>query len=78
MGTKRKPIIGIAGLTRKVDAGIFVCAERAFTGSTNINAVLRNGGIPVILPASSMDQDTEELLSCCDGILFPGGEDLTP
>lgn len=74
----RKPIIGILGLTRKTESVHYVSGEQAFTGSTNVRAILMNGGIPVILPPAAIAEDTESALSCCDGLLFPGGEDMTP
>lgn len=74
----KKPIIGIMGLTRITDPAHFVSGEHAFTGSTNVRAILMNGGIPVIIPAAAVLEDAEAALSFCDGLLFPGGEDMTP
>lgn len=74
----KKPVIGIMGLTRKTDSAHYVGGEQAFTGSTNVRAILKNGGIPVIIPPAAVAEDAEAALSCCDGLLFPGGEDMTP
>ena len=71
-------MIGILGLTRRTDPGLYVSGEHVFTGSTNVRAIQRNGGVPVLIPAASVAEDAEAALSFCDGLLFPGGEDMTP
>jgi putative glutamine amidotransferase len=73
-----KPVIGIIGNTFMTEKGMFNSMERAFVNSDYINAVLRNGGAPVVIPASSVMEDVEESMTFCDGILFPGGEDIQP
>ena len=71
-------MIGILGLTRRTDPGLYVSGEHVFTGSTNVRAIQINGGVPVLIPAASVAEDAEAALSFCDGLLFPGGEDMTP
>ncbi|MDO5417721.1 MAG: gamma-glutamyl-gamma-aminobutyrate hydrolase family protein [Lachnospiraceae bacterium] len=78
MAENRKPIIGIAGLTGYTEPGMFISAERVFTGSTNVRAIMKNGGIPVLLPAAALAEDVEGVMAGCDGLLVPGGEDMTP
>ena len=43
-----------------------------------INAVLRAGGIPVIIPLFEKKEDLTELLARLDGILMTGGCDVDP
>lgn len=71
-------MIGILGLTRRTDPGLYVSGEHVFTGSTNVRAIQINGGVPVLIPAASVAEDEAAALSFCDGLLFPGGEDMTP
>lgn len=78
MRNRRKPVIGILGLTRRTDPGLYISGEHVFTGSTNVRAVQMNGGVPVLVPAAAVAEDPEAALSFCDGLLFPGGEDMTP
>ena len=78
MTNRRKPVIGILGLTRRTDPGLYVSGEHVFTGSTNVRAVQMNGGVPVLVPAAAVAEDPEAALCFCDGLLFPGGEDMTP
>lgn len=73
-----KPVIGIMGNTYTTQPGMFECMERAYQNSYYVDAVMGNGGIPVILPASAILRDTEAVMGICDGFLFPGGEDMTP
>ncbi len=74
----KKPVIGIAGLTASSDPGRFISGERVVGGSTYVRAILRNGGIPVLVPAASLAEDPEGALFGCSGLLLPGGEDMTP
>lgn len=78
MNSGMKPVIGILGLTRMTEPKLFVSGEHVFTGSTNVRSVLRNGGIPVLIPAAAITEDAEAALSFCHGLLLPGGEDMTP
>lgn len=78
MKNQKKPVIGILGLTRSTDPGLYISGEHVFTGSTNVRAIQRNGGVPVLIPAAMAAEDVEAAVSFCDGILFPGGDDMTP
>ena len=42
------------------------------------DSVTRAGGIPVIIPPLADREDLFRLVECCDGVLFPGGEDVDP
>ena len=43
-----------------------------------INAISRSGGIPIILPSLSLDEDMLTLVDICDGFCFTGGVDIHP
>lgn len=78
MEQNRKPIIGVLGNTASSDAPfankiLKDCVNKAYT-----DAVEKNGGIPMILPATGDVENTQALLALCDGILLPGGEDVDP
>lgn len=73
-----KPIIGILGNTYMTQPERFSSIERVYINSDYAKGVLNNGGIPIAIPAVSMIADPEAALSFCDGILFPGGEDMNP
>ncbi|MGC6173283.1 gamma-glutamyl-gamma-aminobutyrate hydrolase family protein [Lacrimispora sp. 38-1] len=74
----KKPVIGILGNTFMTQVGLFNSMERTYVNSDYVNAVLKNGGIPAVIPAVSVLEDPEMALNFCDGILFPGGEDIHP
>lgn len=42
------------------------------------DAVLRNGGLPLLLPHVNDVADREALLACVDGLIIPGGNDCDP
>ena len=46
-----------------------------YVNSDYIESVLNNGGIPMAISGGCQDPG---LLAVCDGIRFPGGEDLNP
>lgn len=73
-----KPVIGIIGNTLMTEAGMFESMERVYANSVYIEAVLRNGGVPIVIPAASVLAGPKEGMSFCDGLLFPGGEDIHP
>jgi putative glutamine amidotransferase len=67
------PRIGLTGVTRTV-AG----AERSGVNSAYVRAVLRAGGVPLILaPLIGVDHN-DRLLDTLDGLVLTGGEDVDP
>jgi putative glutamine amidotransferase len=71
-----KPLIGItAGTIYKKDP------ESPFAygqSHTYVEAVSTSGGIPVIIPVLKSPDEAREIFARLDGILFAGGNDLTP
>ena len=64
-----RPVIGIMGNTYMTQPGMFDSMERAYQNSYYVDAVMKNGGIPVILPASAVMEQTEEIMGICDRVL---------
>ena len=66
-----KPMIGIC--TRKMDKEFFpsVGAPRSY-----VEAVIRAGGIPILMPFELAVEDQAHLLNSLDGVIFTGGGDL--
>ena len=70
-GTKRRPLIGITpGLTSDEDS---LTISRDTT-----DAILTAGGIPVILPTTSDEEELRAILRSLDGLIFSGGGDVNP
>lgn len=64
-----KPLIGIStGYSSK----------KATINMTYVDAVVRGGGVPFILPLIQSEALAEELLGMCDGLILSGGEDIDP
>ena len=70
VNAQKRPIIGISDTYKD---GTNAAVPRSY-----INAVLQNGGIPVVIPLMSDDNELIELLNSLDGVIFTGGEDFDP
>ncbi|MBP5217448.1 MAG: gamma-glutamyl-gamma-aminobutyrate hydrolase family protein [Bacteroidales bacterium] len=67
---RRKPLIGITTGCSP--------AEYSKVRRTYGDAVIRSGGIPLLLPQVNGIEEALEVVSRLDGILFTGGEDVDP
>ena len=67
----RKPVIGIVPL---VDVG----RESLWMLPGYMEGIAQAGGLPVMLPLAEDGEDIRQLLTLCDGLLFPGGQDVSP
>lgn len=65
-----RPIIGITACQQ--DQKIYK------TNNTYVRAVVRAGGIPVLLPTAISLPDCDRIAELVDGLLVPGGEDMAP
>lgn len=74
----KKPVIGVLASTFMTAGNGYGGHERLYVNSHDIDAIRRNGGTAIAIPASVMVDDPEVAVSMCDGILFPGGEDIHP
>ena len=71
MNPTYKPLIGITP-QYEIERG------RAWIRSSYTGAIIRAGGIPVILDQYPTKETAEELLPRLDGVLFTGGVDINP
>ena len=67
------PRIGLTGTTRLFDG-----AERSGVNAAYVNATLRTGGIPLVLPPVIDSADVPTVVDTLDGLLLTGGEDIDP
>ncbi len=74
----RKPIIGISGSILTDASGNFAGYKRAYVNHDYISSVLKNGGIPVILPFSEDMEAVRRQIGAVDGLLLSGGQDVYP
>ena len=68
-----KPIIGIS-LHRDVVSGRTIQG----VGEFYIRAILRSGGVPVLLPVNTQQDDLDLLFSKLNGLVMTGGPDFSP
>ena len=64
-----KPVIGI---TTDLETN-----DRRVLNNTYVNAVIRAGGLPIILPVG-IEKDAKRYATMLDGLLLTGGEDIDP
>ena len=65
----------------KPKIGIVICEiheKRQYVTDAYIQAILRSGGLPLILPFVKSASAIESYVTLCDGFLFCGGNDITP
>ena len=77
----KKPLIGItAGLSPVIESMTMdhMPLERHRLNDSYVQAVLRAGGIPVILPICEDPERMRAMADRMDGILLSGGDDLDP
>lgn len=77
------PIIIAAACSSPKTPLIGITCSRSDTGATLLattytEAVGKAGGVPVVIPTVSSPAEAEALLAKVDGIIFSGGEDVTP
>lgn len=77
------PIILAAACSSPKTPLIGITCSRSDTGATLLattytEAVGRAGGVPVVIPTVSSPAEAEALLAKVDGIIFSGGEDVSP
>lgn len=72
-----QPIIGIlANLTdTEREASM---AERAFVSNAYINAVIKAGGVPMIIPVNTHEEIVKKQIQLIDGLILSGGVDVNP
>lgn len=68
---KQQPVIGILGYQTQPNPGIGL-------RQTYIDSILRAGGLPVILPMFTTEENVSQALELIDGLLISGGCDVNP
>lgn len=72
------PLIGLTS-ARMLNQGAFLTGmPKTFVNTDYTDAVSRAGGLPILLPAVSRQDEIEMFARLCDGILVTGGKDVAP
>ena len=74
----KKPVIGISGNLLIDPSGQFENYMKAYVNEDYVTAVLKAGGVPVILPIVDDEEVIRAQVAQIDGIIFSGGHDVNP
>lgn len=67
----KKPIIGVSAIYDDARESLWMLPGY-------INGISEGGGVPIILPLHSSNEDIAQLCELCDGFLLTGGHDVSP
>jgi len=74
----RKPIIGIVGNVMTKKTGVAHEVQQSYVYEDYVIAVVKAGGIPIILPIVDDLKLVCQQIESCDGIIMTGGYDVHP
>jgi len=75
---ERKPIIGISSSVIVDESGNFAGYKRAYVNKDYVDAVLRAGGVPLIIPFTTNKEVIIAQAQLIDGLILSGGHDVSP
>lgn len=71
-----KPVIGISVNIEEVDKEPFLGEERLNLNKNYVQAIIKAGGIPILLPFVQEEREVQAQLHLIDGLLLSGGYDI--
>ncbi|MGP1404165.1 MAG: gamma-glutamyl-gamma-aminobutyrate hydrolase family protein, partial [Catonella sp.] len=74
----KKPIIGVSGSLIIDSSGNFAGYKRSYVNNDYILSVIKNGGVPFIIPFNENEEVTRVQMDMVDGLLLSGGQDVAP
>lgn len=74
----KKPIIGISANILKDQSGSFAGYQRAYVNEDYVISVLKNGGVPFIIPINQNSEVIQQQIEQIDGLILTGGYDVDP
>ena len=74
----KKPIIGISSSVIVDEAGSFAGYKRAYVNKDYVDAVVRAGGVPLIIPFTTDKEVIVSQVQIIDGLILSGGHDVSP
>ena len=74
----KKPVIGLSASRMRLEGSYLTGMKKSLVNSDYVDAVVRAGGLPIIIPPTCTPEEIEEYLPMCDGILMTGGMDVAP
>lgn len=73
-----KPIIGVLSNIKYNNDSCFTERIESYVFEKYISAIVKNGGLPIILHTFQDEDLMAQALEICDGLVFPGGTDVDP
>ncbi|WP_294761708.1 gamma-glutamyl-gamma-aminobutyrate hydrolase family protein, partial [uncultured Lactobacillus sp.] len=73
-----KPIIGIAGSEMIDSGGMFPGYRRSYVNEDYVDSIVKNGGIPFIIPFTENDDIIKSQMEYVQGLILSGGHDVDP
>lgn len=73
-----RPIIGISGSIIIDSSGAFPGYRRSYVNEDYVVSVIKNGGVPFIIPVTDDLKVIETQIDQIDGLILSGGHDVTP
>jgi putative glutamine amidotransferase len=74
----KKAIIGILANLLITEGGTVPANERTYVNHEYVHAIIKAGGLPLLLPVVGDKQDIEQQIEQVDGVLLTGGYDINP
>lgn len=75
---EKKPIIGISSSIIIDQGGMFPGYKRTYVNKDYVDAVIKNGGLPIIIPFNEDREITKQLVNHIDALILSGGHDVAP
>ncbi|MBZ4663722.1 MAG: putative gamma-glutamyl-gamma-aminobutyratehydrolase [Caloramator sp.] len=73
-----RPVIGVLGNILIMEGGILPGIERAYVNYDYIDAIIKVGGVPYIVPMNLEEEIIAKQISLLDGLILSGGFDVNP
>ena len=74
----KKPVIGISGSLIIDASGNFAGYKRSYVNNDYILSIIKNGGVPFIIPFNENEEVIKAQIEMVDGLLISGGQDVNP
>lgn len=74
----KKPVIGLSASRMRLEGSYLTGMPKSLVNSDYIDAVVKGGGLPIMIPPTCTPEEIPLYLDMCDGILMTGGMDVAP
>ncbi len=74
----KKPVIGILANVLTIDKGPLTGSERVYVNRDYVQAILKVGGIPMLMPIVQEQEMIRRQIDSVDALLLSGGQDVVP